>query len=1116
MIDLRAFGRFEALSDQVRKAKGTVYISGISESRSAAVAGLLSAERKSQTLIMAADQAKAERLAEDLRIFTDLPVYILPEERNLHLAFTAKSQENLIEKLKALTALAKGENSIVVGSYASFEKALPPKAAFTESILTLEVGQDLDLEDVKSRLIYMGYERREMVVAKGQWALRGGIVDIFPPDSPDALRIDLFDVEIDSLRYFDIENQRSKANIDKVEIYPAHLFLHKEEDTEAIVNKILNSLEPSQEREGLVESVETGSNLQLLEEHLDLVYPKLEKIWDYIKEDGSIIIDDPDRMDGEFVAKASSQGKATFVLIPFLKPLDSMGKLEALLSLSSKQAVAFNGRMDFLEEEIKRLAKRDYRILITCSSQERKDNMTDFLRRFPEGEKVEIQLGQLSTGMEFPEEKFSLISDRDIFLRIKKKKRPKADDSEKRAIKAFTDIKKGDYVVHENHGIGKFIGVVQLDVQGFKKDYVKIDYAGEDILYIPVDQMEMIQKYMGSDGIKPKLNKLTGGEWERTKARVKAAVKDVAIDMLDLAAKREIEKGHAFSEDSPWQREFEDMFPFEETQDQLRSIREIKRDMEKAKPMDRLLCGDVGYGKTEVAARAIFKCLTDGKQAAMLVPTTLLANQHYNTFLKRFENFPVKLEMLSRFRSDKAQKETIKKLKTGEIDLVVGTHRLLSSDIEFKDLGLLIIDEEQRFGVQHKEAIKQLRKNVDVLAISATPIPRTLHMSLVGVRDMSLIEDPPADRYPVQTYVMEQDDQMLKEIIERELDRGGQVFVVFNRIKGIQKIAAHIQELVADAKIAVSHGRMDEKLMEDNMLKFVDNQVNVLVATSIVESGLDIPNANTIVILDADRFGLAQLYQLRGRVGRTNRMAYAYLMYQKDKVLTEVAEKRLRAIREFTEFGSGFHIAMRDLEIRGAGNILGLEQHGHMLMIGYELYIKLVEEAIKELTQAAGGDQGKPDESTQEEVPLLTEVSVELPVEAYIPYSYVGDESTKLHMYKRIAAIENEEDKSDIIDEFMDRFGDIPKETMNLIQIALVRPLAARTGIKRVRSELGKLVMDFENESFLSPEKLAGLAGDYGSKLFIHGGKQPYLRLEDNGLEAAIKILTKLSTQSII
>jgi transcription-repair coupling factor (superfamily II helicase) len=563
-----------------------------------------------------------------------------------------------------------------------------------------------------------------------------------------------------------------------------------------------------------------------------------------------------------------------------------------------------------------------------------------------------------------------------------------------------------------------------------------------------------------------------------------------------------LEKGYAFSKDNLWQREFEDLFPYEETPDQLRSIREIKRNMEAPTPMDRLLCGDVGYGKTEVAARAVFKCIADGKQAAFLVPTTLLANQHYYTFKERFESFPFKIDVLSRFRTEVQQEEILQKVKKGQVDVLIGTHRLLSKDVGFKDLGLLVIDEEQRFGVMHKEAIKKLRQNVDVLTLSATPIPRTLHMSLVGVRDMSLIEEPPEERYPVQTYVMEQEDSILKEAIERELDRGGQIYIVYNRVRGIQKIASNIRQLVPKASVAVAHGQMDEKALEDIMLQFVNNECSVLVSTTIIESGIDIPNANTMIILDADKLGLSQLYQLRGRVGRSNRMAYAYLMYQRDKVLSEQAEKRLRAIREFTEFGAGFHIAMRDLEIRGAGNLLGTEQHGHMMMIGYELYCKLVEDAVKELS---GGVTG-----IREDI----EVSIELPVEAHIPNAYISDELTKLQMYKKIASIRSDLDQGEIIDEFLDRFGEIPKATLSLIRIAYIKAMAGRNGISRVRQEQGRLIFEFDKADNIEPKKIAYMASEYGMNLFVHGGQRPYMKLTpktNDKINETIGFLTRLN-----
>jgi transcription-repair coupling factor (superfamily II helicase) len=614
-----------------------------------------------------------------------------------------------------------------------------------------------------------------------------------------------------------------------------------------------------------------------------------------------------------------------------------------------------------------------------------------------------------------------------------------------------------------------------------KKDYLKIKYGGEDMLYIPVEQMDLIQKYVGAEGAVPKVNKLSGGEWKKTKAKVKAAIEDMAEELLALSAARSMEKGFSFSPDTTWQREFEDLFPYEETKDQLRADREIKRDMEKDTAMDRLLCGDVGYGKTEVAARAVFKCITEGKQAAILVPTTILANQHYYTFKERMENFPFEIEMLSRFRSDKQQDEIIQKMKKGSIDVVIGTHRLLSKDIGFKDLGLLIIDEEQRFGVQHKEAIKMLRKSVDVLALSATPIPRTLHMSLAGIRDMSVIEEPPEERYPIQTYVMEQEDEVVREAIYRELDRDGQVYVVFNRVIGIKRIAAKIKELVPEAKIAVAHGQMNERELEDIMFDFTHHKYNVLVATTIIESGLDIPNVNTMVIMDSDRFGLSQLYQLRGRVGRSNRIAYAYLLHQKEKVLSEPAEKRLRAIKEFTEFGSGFRIAMRDLEIRGAGNLLGTEQSGHMMMIGYELYCKLLDEAVAKLGGVVTREEGY-------------EASMEIEVNAYIPNAYIQDEVIKLSMYKKIASINSKPDYEEVLDELMDRFGDVPLVVENLLKISYIKALSEKAGIAAIKEEKGKFVCEFNEKNSLSAQLLFKLAADYGPAILISARQKPTIK----------------------
>lgn len=1138
--------KFRRIRELAVQGPGTYCISGISESRSAALAGLIANERKNQILIIAPSHGGAKKIAEDLSLFTDKRIYLMPEESGPLLIFDAKSQDILAGRLESLAALGAGEECVVVSSVQSAVKRLPPKSVFMKNAIELKLGDEIDLEELKSKLINMGYERAGSVEAKGQFVIRGGIIDIYPPDRPHPLRIELFDVEVDSLRYFDQLTQRSIEEVKALKIFPARLIIRGDHTFSQAATRIQEAYGsfaqklPADKRDRLIsrqdhiiESLETAVNLQLLENYIHFIYEETEFIWDYLSKEGAIIIDDSDRVAesleiveeeykedfknllergeavpadsgafaGAFEFQSLYKNKAVFLLVPFQKQLKGVDVLDAMVSIASRQGTVFNGRMDFLESELIRYSKMQFETIIFCSSKERAENMQDFISRLGLEESTAIYEQVLSGGMEFPEEKLAIISDKDIFLTIKQKKRRNEAGSH-RGIKAFSDIREGDYVVHESHGIGKFLGITQLEVQEVKKDYLKIKYAGEDLLYIPVEQMDIIQKYVGAEGGKPKVNKLSGGEWKKTKLRAQKAIQDMAKELLQLSAARSLEKGYAFSKDNLWQREFEDLFPYEETPDQLRSVREIKRDMEKPTPMDRLLCGDVGYGKTEVAARAVFKCVADGKQGAVLVPTTILANQHYYTFKERFADFPFKIDVLSRFRSPAQQEEVLKKVKKGEVDVLIGTHRLLSKDVEFKDLGLLVIDEEQRFGVQHKESIKQLRKNVDVLTLSATPIPRTLHMSLIGIRDMSLIEEPPEERYPVQTYVMEQEDSILKEVIERELARDGQVYLVYNRVRGIRKIAAHIGELVPEASVAVTHGQMNEKHLEDIMMKFVNGQHNVLVSTTIIESGLDIPNANTIVILDADRFGLSQLYQLRGRVGRSNRMAYAYLLYQKDKVLTEIAEKRLRAIREFTEFGAGFHIAMRDLEIRGAGNLLGTEQHGHMLTIGYELYCKLVEDAVKELSDGVI--------LPVEEM----EVNIELPVAAYISNDYISDELVKLQMYKKIASVRDEYDQREIIDELLDRFGEVPKETLNLIKIALAKAMAGKNGITRVRQEQGKLVFDYSRPDSLNAEKLSGVVTEYGRNLFVHGGKQPYIRLNTKGSDQvgqAIKFLTKLS-----
>ena len=1125
-----------------------INISGVSESRVARLAACC-AEKERQSLILVPTEVRARRLAGDLSFFApEKKIFVMPEEEQVFLRYEAKNHDQLIERMKALKALRSGEPAIVIAPVSAAIKKITPHSYYEENVIRLALGDESEPEELRARLVSMGYEYAEMVESQGQFSVRGGIIDVFTPDAEEAYRIELFGTEVDSIRTFDCDSQRSLETLKFVEIYPARQMLMPREDITAGSQKLARDYEAQARRleekapqaaqklrelsGEICEYIASVSDLKYLENYLHYFCPQTEYLWDYMT-GGAVMLDDPERIfellelrekelkedlkvlleRGEAVPRDAAlitgfsdlapllKRKETIVFTPFPKRIKGIENFDRIINVASRQMISFAGNLTLLESELKNYARKGYEITLVFNSQGRRENMQDFVARLELKAPVSFAKGELTSGMDFPDEKKCWICENDIFQHKKASRRKKAFKDKGQKLRSFADIKNGDFVVHENHGIGRFIGIQQLKVQGEKKDYIKIKYAGGDLLYVPVEQMDLVRKYIGGDGSAPRVNKLSGGEWKAAKAKAKAAVAVLAKDLIDLYASRKLEKGYAFAKDSVWQKQFEDSFPYEETQDQLRATEEIKEDMEKPFPMDRLLCGDVGFGKTEVAARAIFKCLDNGKQAAVLVPTTILANQHFYTLKERFEGFPFNVEMLSRFRSEAQQKEIVRRLAEGEVDLVIGTHRLLGKDVKFKDLALLVVDEEQRFGVEHKEQIKKLKKNVDVLTLSATPIPRTLNMSLTGIKDMSLIEQPPEERYPVQTYVLEQDDELIRDIIRRELGRSGQVYVVFNRVRGIQQIAERIKELVPEARIAVGHGQMNENLLEDTMLSFINGEQDVLVSTTIIESGIDIPNANTLIIMDADRYGLSQLYQLRGRVGRTNRQAYAYLMYQRDKVLTETAEKRLRAIREFTEFGAGFKVAMRDLEIRGAGNMLGEEQHGHILNVGYELYCKMVDDAVRAL-------QGEIVSENQEEI------TIELKAPAYIPESYIQSESAKLQMYQKIASVHSADDEDEVIDELLDRFGDVPRQTVNLVKISHIRYLAELMAVAEIRQDKNKVTLTFAAENPLSGFALANAAQQYGQRLFIHGGRQPLLRLtvdERKNLEETLALLELLA-----
>ncbi len=1136
--------------------KDIINAAGFSESRLAHIAAYLSENSNRQCLIITSNESHAKRLSEDISFFTEKKVYYLPGQEPVFFRYDAKSHNLLEQRLNAVINILKGEAAIIVSSIDGALKKMVPKEAFKSNVLNLQTGDDISQDKLQEKLMLLGYERSHQVEAKGQYSIRGGIVDIFPVDASEPYRIEFFDTEIDSIRTFDTSTQRSIKNVRDLSAYPAQELVADEDafreaacKIEAYydnqIKKLKSSEKLQQKKDQLLEFVHTRTNLQILENHIHYFYDRVEYLLDYMDRDTLIMIDDPDRIGdkiqntykethedfkyllekGEVIPydfniipsfndyQQMIRERLVFLFTPFIKGNNSDFKFSEILNISTKSVPAFQGRMDMFKDELDRYARKGYKIFITCSTKERMNNIKEFIERnhqnctlytsslnWMDQGQIVVGEGSLSTGFEYLEDKIIMITDSDIFANAKIR-RNKPVNKDVKPIKVFTDLKPGDYVVHENHGIGRYLGIEQLDIQNTKKDYFKIKYAGEDMLYVPVEQMNLVQKYIGADSGVPRINKLSSVEWKKTKARVKGAIIDMAKDLLQLSAIRHSSKGYAFSQDTPWQKDFEDAFPYEETADQLKCAEEIKKDMQKDIPMDRLLCGDVGYGKTEVAARAVFKCIVDGKQAAVLVPTTILANQHYTTFLDRFAKFPFNIEMLSRFRTDKEQRQIIKKVEDGSIDILIGTHRLLSEDIKFKDLGLLIIDEEQKFGVQHKEVIKKMKQNVDVLTLSATPIPRTLHMSLIGLRDMSTIEDPPEERFPVQTFVVEYEEEIIKEAILREVERGGQVFFVYNRVRGIRRISAHLQELIPEVSIAVAHGQMNEKELENIMISFMNRKYDVLVCTTIIESGIDIQNTNTIIIYDADKFGLSQLYQLRGRVGRSNRMAYAYFAYQKDKVLTEQSEKRLKAIKEFTEFGSGFKIAMRDLEIRGAGNLLGVEQHGHLVMIGYELYCKLLDETVREL---------KGEAFTRHD-----EVSIEIETNAYIPKKYIHDEIIKVEVYKRIASIRSKEEMSEIEDELVDRFGDLPVEMYNLMKIAYIKFLAEKAGVSRIKEDRGRIIFEFYENNVLKPYLINGLAMEYGTRIHINAGKKPFIKFSYRQFNSRLNELI-LFTEKVI
>ena len=1157
---------YDNLVQALKSGKGPLQVTGTLDSQKVHLMYELGeASAFAWKLVVTYDDTRAKEIYDDLRSFTSR-VWLYPAKDLLF--YSADIHGNLMarQRIAVLRRLMEDREGVVVTTMDGLMDHLLPLKYLREQSITVESGQVIDLDVWKERLIAMGYERVAQVDGMGQFSIRGGIVDIFPLTEEVPVRIELWDDEVDSIRTFDLESQRSVEQLEYITIYPAAEVvlsgdqlaagirrLEKEEKT---YEKALREQHKPEEahrihtiigelRSGLDEGWRIGG----LDAYIRYFCPDTVSFLEYFPQGESVIyLDEPARLKekGETVELEFRESMVhrlekgyllpgqTELLYPAAEILARMQKPYAVMltgldqklpgmkvnqkfSIDVKNVNSYQNSFEILIKDLTRWKKEGYRVILLSASRTRASRLASDLREYdlraycPDGREGEsgnaggegsgsadtgnpgavntsvrkvrpgeilVTYGNLHRGFEYPLLKFVFITEGDMFGVEKKRKRRKKTNYQGKAIQSFTELSVGDYVVHEEHGLGIYKGIEKVERDKVIKDYIKIEYGDGGNLYLPATRLESIQKYAGAEAKKPKLNKLGGTEWNKTKTRVRGAVQEIAKDLVKLYAARQEKAGFQYGTDTVWQREFEELFPYDETDDQMDAIDAVKKDMESRRIMDRLICGDVGYGKTEVALRAAFKAVQDSKQVVYLVPTTILAQQHYNTFVQRMKDFPVRVDMLSRFCTPARQKRTLEDLRKGMVDIVIGTHRVLSKDMQFKDLGLLIIDEEQRFGVAHKEKIKHLKENVDVLTLTATPIPRTLHMSLAGIRDMSVLEEPPVDRTPIQTYVMEYNEEMVREAINRELARNGQVYYVYNRVTDIDEVAGRVQALVPDAVVTFAHGQMREHELERIMADFINGEIDVLVSTTIIETGLDIPNANTMIIHDADRMGLSQLYQLRGRVGRSNRTSYAFLMYKRDKLLREEAEKRLQAIREFTELGSGIKIAMRDLEIRGAGNVLGAEQHGHMEAVGYDLYCKMLNQAVLALKG----------ETLEED---SYDTVVECDIDAYIPGRYIKNEYQKLDIYKRISAIETEEEYMDMQDELMDRFGDIPRSVENLLKIASIRALAHQAYVTEVVINRQEVRLTMYQKAKLQVEKIPDMVRSYKGDLKLVPGDVP-------------------------
>lgn len=1079
-------------------------LTGISHSAKTLLAASILKKKKNKVVWITQNTYHANQLASDLTNLVDSSlIHVFETNDVLHAEMSTASPQAQAERIQSLEFLTSTGTGIVIIPLAGVRKILPDVNTFKTGHLSLEMDQEIEVDHIISKLVDMGYRRDQRVAKPGEFSVRGGIIDIYPLTEEHPLRIELFDIVVDSMRLFDVESQRSIENIQRIEILPAQDILLTQENREQALERFdqdFNAMYEQVDEEGqhllaqelneVREAIEKKHHSDDLVRFANYLYPHPASVIDYIPEDAQVIVDEYphilennaqlDHEEAEWLISQQEKGKVfngQKVSLDFKEELKKfhgdrlhlslfekgMGSLKfnQKYNLKYRTMQQFFGQMPLLKTEMERFAKQDYTVVIMAESKERLAKIHQTLKDFEiestiqanqeiiRGETIIVPFS-LANGFELTGSKIAIITEKELFNKVQRRKSRPTKLSNAERLKNYNELSPGDYVVHVDHGIGKFEGMETMEIKGVHQDYLSISYQGTGKLFIPVTQLNLLQKYVSSEGKEPKINKLGGTSWAKTKKKVATQIEDIADDLINLYAEREQKKGYAYPKDTQYQKEFEDAFVYSETPDQLRSTEEIKKDLEKAKPMDRLLVGDVGYGKTEVAIRAIFKVVQEGKQVAFLVPTTVLAQQHYTTMVDRFQDFPVEVGLLSRFRTKKQQDQTKEELRKGQLDIVVGTHRVLSKDIEFQDLGLLIIDEEQRFGVKHKERLKQLKNQVDVLTLTATPIPRTLHMSMLGVRDLSVIETPPSNRYPVQTYVMEMNGIVIREAIEREMSRGGQVFFLHNRVDTIESRVDELRQLVPDARIVYAHGRMTETQLENILFEFMEGDYDVLVTTTIIETGVDMPNVNTLLVEDADRMGLSQLYQLRGRVGRGGRIAYAYFMYQRDKVLTEVSEKRLQAVKDFTELGSGFKIAMRDLSIRGAGNLLGQQQHGFIDSVGFDLYSQMLQEAVKRKM------------GTEEE--LRTNLEIDLGIDAYLPTAYINDERQKIELYKRIRQFESEEDYIELQDEMIDRFGEYPSQVSDLMTVGLIKMYGEQALVETIKVEKNDVLISFSKE----------------------------------------------------